>query len=116
MSPYAGGWEPVAVVVISLFSSIVVGGAFLLADRHYLRRHPDPYGRSRMWNVATLLFAICSLFIPAPLTYGAHVWVTRRGPWWRRALLALGAAALGVVFWELFALAICALLGINFEG
>ncbi|HEU4412405.1 MAG TPA: hypothetical protein VFS43_44595 [Polyangiaceae bacterium] len=116
MSPYAGGWEPVAALIISLLSSIVVGGSFLLADRHYLRRHRDPYGRRRMWNDATLGFALCGLFIPTPLAYGAHVWVTRRGPWWRRALFGVAAAALATFLWNFLALAGFALLGIEFEG
>jgi hypothetical protein len=117
MSPYAeGDWEPVAALVASLLSGVAVGAALLLGDRHYLRRHPDPHGRRRMWNDVTLLFALCGLFVPPPLTYGAHVWVTRRGPWWRRALLGLVAAAVAVVLWNVLALGLFALLGIDPEG
>ena len=116
MSPYAGGWEPVAAVLASLLSSVIVGAALLLGDRHYLRCHRDPYGRRRMWNDVTLLFALCGLFLPPPLTYGAHVWVTRRGPWWRRALLGLLAAVVGVLLWNFLALGFLALLGVELEG
>jgi hypothetical protein len=116
MNPYAGGWEPVAALVISLLSSVAVGGGLLLADRHYLRRHADPHGRLRMWNDATLSFALSGLFIPTPWAYGAHIWVTRRGPWWRRVLLGLAAAAIATLLWNFLALAGFALCGIEFEG
>ncbi len=115
MSPYAGGWEPVAAVLASLLSSIAVGAALLLADRRYLRRHADPYGRRRMWNHATLLFALSGLFIPAPWAYGAHVWVTRRGPRWRRALLGVVAAVGATLLWNFLAVGCFALLGIDVE-
>lgn len=116
MSPYAGGWEPVAAMLISLLSSVAVGGGLLLADRHYLRGHPDPRGRDRMWNRATLAFALSGLFIPTPWAYGAHVWVTRRGPWWRRLLFALAATAAATLLWNFLALAGFALLGVEFES
>jgi hypothetical protein len=67
------------------------GVAWLLL--HVDRRRLDGYGRARMWNGATLAAAISGLFLPPMLALGAHVWVTRRPPWWRR----LGLALLAVV-------------------
>ncbi|HEU4538531.1 MAG TPA: hypothetical protein VFS00_30630 [Polyangiaceae bacterium] len=115
MNPYASGWEPVAAILVSMVSSLVVGAALILSDRHYLQRHPDPHGRRRMWNRATLYFALSGLFIPSPWAFGAHVWVTRRGPRWRRALWGVLAAIAATLLWNCLALGCFALLGIEFE-
>jgi hypothetical protein len=61
------------------------------------RRRLPPEGRARMWNDATLYLAVSGLFLPAPLTFGAHLWVTRPGPLWKRLPLAL-AGAVGALF------------------
>lgn len=116
MNPYASGWEPIAAILVSMVSSLIVGGGLILSDRHYLMRHPHSYGRHRMWNHATLYFALSGLFIPSPWAYGAHVWVTRRGPAWRRALFGVLAALVATLLWNFLALGCFALLGIEFEG
>lgn len=67
----------------------LITGVMLVLDRRRL----DAYGKARMWNQVTLVLAVSGLFLPAPLTFGAHVWVTRRPPLWRR----LGLALLGVL-------------------
>ena len=99
---------------ISLFWSIVVSSGCLLADRAYLRRR-SPYGRERMWNHVTLALALSSLFVPAPWTLGAHVWVTRRGAWPWRALLALLAATVGSALWLGLSVLTAALFGLPLD-
>lgn len=56
------------------------------------RRRLDPVGRQRMWHDATLYLAVSGLFLPAPLTFGAHLWVTRPWPLWKRLPLALAGS------------------------
>jgi hypothetical protein len=65
------------------------------------RRHLDPSGRRRMWHDATLYLAVSGLFLPAPLTFGAHLWVTRPGPLGQRLALAL-AGSMGALTLSVF--------------
>jgi hypothetical protein len=82
--------EELAEVLVALIVQPAIVGALLYFDRKRL----DAYGRDRMWNDATLGAAVNPLVFPWPvLAFGAHVWVTRRGPWWTR----LGKALLGVL-------------------
>jgi hypothetical protein len=83
--------ELAAQLVVWVVGSLTTG-LLLRADR---RRLP-PEGRARMWYGTTVALAVSGLFLPSPLTFGAHVWATRRG-WTRLPLSLLGAAlALGL--------------------
>jgi hypothetical protein len=83
-----GADEIIATLVVWVVGSSTTG-LLLYLDRRRL----DAFGKRRMWNGATMAAAVSGLFVPPPLAFGAHVWVTRRPPWWRRLLLSL----LGVV-------------------
>ncbi|MCS6899722.1 MAG: hypothetical protein RMJ98_06585 [Myxococcales bacterium] len=78
--------------LLATLLSWVVGstttGLLLRWDRQRL----DSVGRQRMWNDVTLYLAVSGLFLPAPLTFGAHLWVTRPLPLLKRIALALGGA------------------------
>ena len=82
-----------APLLAAMASSGAVVALFVLLDRRRL----DAYGRGRMWHEATLHLAIGGALLgiapPAPFVVGAHVWVTRRGPWPKR----LAKAFLGSV-------------------
>lgn len=60
------------------------------------RRRLDAYGRARDWNEATTALAMSGLFFPAPLALGAHVWVTRRPPWWSRLTLSIASVVVSL--------------------
>ena len=77
--------ELAAQIVVWVAGSLTTG-LLLWADR---RRLP-PEGRARMWHETTVAIAVSGLFLPSPLTFGAHVWATRRG-WLRLPLSLLGA-------------------------
>lgn len=83
-----------APLLIAMASSGAVVALFVLIDRLRL----DDYGRRRMWHEATVHLAVggCLLGIapPAPFVVGAHVWVTRRGPWPKRFAKAFLATVL----------------------
>ena len=100
--------------LLSLAWGSAVGGGLLLADRAYLRRK-SPYGDQRMWNRVTLALALSHLFLPAPWAFGAHVWVTRNGPWPRRALLGLGAAIVATGLWLGLTVLTATMLGLPLE-
>ena len=74
----------VTTIVVWVVGSTMTGLA-LRDDRGRL----DAVGRQRMWRETTLWAAVSGLFVPPPLTFGAHVWVTRTWPWWRRLPLAV---------------------------
>jgi len=104
-----------AVVLCSKVWAMIVGSALLLTDRHYLLRH-RPEAARRMWNHVTLALAISNMFVPMPLTIGAHVWVTRSRHFFVRILLALGAMLLSTALWMAAFATTCWLLGITDEG
>ena len=91
----------VATLVIWVVSSTTTALALWLD-----RRRLDEHGRRRMWRDTTLQAAVSGLFLPAPLTFGAHVWVTRSWPWWLRAPAAVVASVAMLAVVEL----ICQLL------
>jgi hypothetical protein len=82
--------------LLATLLSWVVGSTTTGLLLRWDRRRLDPVGRRRMWHDATLYLAVSGLFLPAPLTFGAHLWVTRPGPWVRRIALAL-AGSLGAL-------------------
>lgn len=77
------------------------------------RRRLTPNQRRQMWNDATLYLAVSGLFLPAPLTFGAHVWVTRSGPLWKRLLMALLGSMLSVTLSMVVASLLLMLFGIE---
>jgi hypothetical protein len=83
--------ELLAQLVVWVISSSTTG-ALLWADR---RRLP-PEARALMWRGTTVAIAVSGLFLPSPLTFGAHVWVTRRGQGWSRLPRSLLGTALAV--------------------
>ena len=99
--------EELTATIVAIVVQPIVVGALLSFDRKRL----DEYGRSRMWNRATLEAAINPLIFPAPFAaFGAHVWLTRPGRWWSPkrvgkgllgaviAYVACTAVMLGVLF------------------
>lgn len=87
----------------------VTTGALLRWDRRRLGAE----GRRRMWRDATLYLAVSGLFVPAPLTFGAHLWVTRPGPLWKRLPLALAGSAGALTLSVLIAYLLLLLLGVE---
>ncbi len=86
----------VVVLVVWVVQSSLTGLALWLD-----RRRLDARGKSRMWHESTVWAAVSGLFLPPPLAFGAHVWVTRGWPWWARLPAAIGAAAALLVAVEL---------------
>ena len=76
--------ELIGTLVVWVVSSVTTT-ALLVWDRRRL----DEVGRQRRWRRTTLYLAVSGLFVPAPLTFGAHLWVTRPWPLWKRLPLAL---------------------------
>lgn len=90
-----GGPVPVLAMHDELLATLlswVVGSTTTGLLLRWDRRRLGPVGRRRMWHDATLYLAVSGLFLPAPLTFGAHLWVTRPGPLGRRIALALAGS------------------------
>ena len=90
--------EELAAILVAMTVQPLVITSLVLADRRRL----DEYGRARMWNEATLGTAMNPLLFPLPaFGLGAHVWITRPGPWW--SPLRLGKALVAAVLGEALA-------------
>ncbi len=105
--------ELLQVVLAGWILPSLVTGVLLAWDRRRL----DAYGKARMWNFATLALVVSgmylpSIFIPTPVCFGAHVWVTRRGRWWGRFAKALLAAAVAMAITVLVNYAVLGALGL----
>jgi len=103
------GGDELAVTVVAWLVGSATTGALLRWDRRRL----GPEGRARMWWDTTLYLAVSGLFLPAPLTFGAHLWVTRPGPLWKRLPLSLLGAAGAVALSSLAAELVLVALGVE---
>ena len=86
--------DPFVTMLLVWFVSSSSTGLALWFDRRRL----GPVGRQRMWRDTTLWAAVSGVFVPPPLAFGAHIWVTRTWHWAVRLVAALlSSAALLVV-------------------
>jgi hypothetical protein len=108
--------EEMLVILVGWPVASLVTGTLLHLDRRRL----DAYGRSRMWNGATLALVVSNMFlpmifIPTPVCFGAHVWLTRRGPWWLRLLKGLAGAMVAMTIFLLVDILALRAVGVKIE-